>query len=342
MRNVFNQTTHVLVASLLGVAPLLWFQSAKAAQITSRSVTIGSSVPGAVTTHRFNYNYPSVSSVGSLVFEYCSNSPQVGAPCTAPGGLNLSGVSLVEPGYGVHGSSTSNKLILTRAPSMTIVGPEVHTFNNVTNQSTANQTVFVRISSYASIDGTGAYIDEGSVAYSTASPLSVSGYVPPYLTFCVGVVVALDCSNVTGTLLSFGELSKSQPRFLSSQFSVATNDPGGHAVSVTGTTMTSGNNVITALASPQPSQPGTSQFGMNLRANSNPAVGANPAGVGTAVISPNFAIPNQFYFNNQVVASSSISTDFNSFTVSYLINVPSTQPAGFYSTTLTYIAVAAF
>jgi hypothetical protein len=81
---------------------------------------------------------------------------------------------------------------------------------------------------------------------------------------------------------------------------------------------------------------------MNLRVNTSPAVGSNPSGVGTGVISPSFSVPNSYFFNNQVVASSVKSTDFNVFTVSYIVNISGDQQPGIYTTTLTYVAVAAF
>ena len=171
---------------------------------------------------------------------------------------------------------------------------------------------------------------------------TVNGFVPPYLSFCVGITVAGDCSFASGQLLNFGELSKVSPKFLTSQFAGATNDPGGFSTSVTGVTMTSGTNTIPSLSIPQFSSPGVSQFGMNLRSNTNPAVGADPSGIGTSAISPNFANPNLFSFNNQIVTNSTIPTDYNVFTVSYMVNISNSQSPGVYNTTLTYIAVAAF
>ncbi len=346
MRKVWLRSTLVLVASLITATPLLWFNIVSASSLTGRSVRIRSSSPGATTNHLFSFTFPSTTSIGSLSFEYCSNSPQIGAPCVAPVGLDASGVVLDsqtgEVGFSKDGSSTANRIVLTRLPGLTSAIPATYNFSNIINQSTPNSTAYVRIASYSSSDGTGATVDDGAVAYSTASPLNVSGFVPPYLSFCVGVVVAIDCSNATGTRLNFGELSTKEPRYLSSQFSVATNDPTGYVTSVIGTTMTSGNNVIPALAVPLPSQAGVSQFGMNLRANSVPPIGANPAGIGTGVVASNYANPNHFFFKNGAMASSPLPSNYTAFTVSYIVNVNQTQPPGIYTTTLTYVASVAF
>lgn len=338
---------HTTGASLVVVAPLLLFYSAaKAAPLSSRSVDVGSSIVSANTNHFFQFTFPGVASVGSIEFEYCTNSPQIDAPCSAPAGLDLTGATLTaqngETGFSIDASSSSNRLVLTRAPSMTSAIPASYNFTNIINQSTPNQTAYVRIATYGSSDATGPVIDEGAVAYATVNLINVSGFVPPYLTFCVGVTVALNCSSATGSQLSFGELSKTSPNAVSSQFSVATNDPTGYSTTIVGTTMTSGNNIIPALATPAGSQPGVSQFGINLVGNANPSIGANPAGVGTGTPSPNYSTPNQFSFNNNVVALSPLPTEFTAFTVSYLANVSTAQPAGVYTTTLTYITTVSF
>jgi hypothetical protein len=334
------------VSLIIILGSVIYPKTAQADPLTTKSVTVGSSLPGANTTHRFIFTLANVSPVGSIEFEYCINTPFVGTPCTPPTGFTASAASLQsqtgETGFSIHPNTTSNRIVLSRLPVATSAVPVTYNFDNIVNQSTTNSTSFVRIASFASDDGTGPRTDEGAVAYSTSSALSVEGYVPPYIIFCVGVTVNLNCTNTNGTLLSFGELTPLQPRFLSSQFSVATNDPGGYATFVSGPTMTSGNNIIPALESPRQSQSGSSQFGMNLRANSNPAVGSNPQGVGSGAIATGFNTPNQFFFRNQLVASSTISSDFNAFTVSYIVNIAREQQPGIYSTTLTYIASAAF
>lgn len=346
MRNVLNITSHILVAALIVASPLL-LQVANASTLPSRSVTISDSAPSAVNTHRYNFTIETVGSVGSIEFEYCTNSPEIGAFCNVPSGMDVDNAVLSsqsgETGFSIDNANTTpNRLVITRPAGLTSAIPVSYTFDNVTNHIQPRLTIFVRISTFASTDATGPRSDSGAVAYSTTGGISVSGFVPPYLTFCVGVVVALNCANAIGTSLDFGEFSTNQPRFLTSQFSVATNDPAGYAATLAGTTMTSGNNTINPLNSPQSSQPGTSQFGMNLRSNSNPAVGANPSGGGASTIAANYNVPNQFVFINQVITSSTLPTDYNLFTASYIVNISDAQNPGIYSTTLTYIATAAF
>lgn len=345
-RVIKAKTITKTVALLIAVTPLFVIGTANSAVLTSRSVTVGNTQPSAPTTHLIGFTIPGVAPVGSIKLEYCLNSPFVGDSCTLPAGLDLSGVALSgqtgETGFSIHASSNVNTVVLTRPPVATSAIPVTYTLSNAVNPNSASQTVYVRISTYSTDDASGPMVDEGAVLFATADTVSVSGYVPPYLTFCVGVSVAVDCSSASGVLLNFGEFLTNTTKYLSSEYSGATNDPGGFSTSVAGVSMTSGNNIIPPLGSPQTSQPGVSQFGMNLRANSLPSIGADPAGPGTSAPVPQLNNPNQYFFNNQVVSNSPIPTDFRKFTASYVVNVSASQSPGIYSTTLTYIAVAAF
>jgi hypothetical protein len=101
---------------------------------------------------------------------------------------------------------------------------------------------------------------------------------------------------------------------------------------------------------------GIGQFGLDLVANttasSTPAVGANitPADNGTNYRGQpigNYNTPDTFEFNtgNSVANSAdggASGSDAQIYTVSYVVNVPGSQPAGTYTTTLTYICTPTF
>jgi hypothetical protein len=346
-----NGFKYAKVTLLTLVASLLYFGvfslPVSAAELTNRSIVISTSEVGSVASHRYNFRVNTSITVGSLEVEYCTNSPYVGTPCTAPAGFNLAIASMGTQsgltGFNIDPSTTTNKLILSRVPAG--VTPTVNaslTVNNITNPSTPNQTVFVRISTFATNDATGIRGDRGTVAFSTARQLIVNGFVPPYLTFCVANIVAPDCSSTIGNYLDFGELSSSSTRAVTSQFAVATNDVSGYVTTVSGLTLTSGNNTISSLSTGSISIPGTPQFGLNLRANSSPLIGSEKTGVGTGVPNVDFDTPNNYIFKNGNIASSPLSTEFNLFTVSYIANVSPTQPPGVYISTLTYITTVSF
>ncbi len=320
---------------------------AGAADLTSRQIVIGTSRPNTVTAHSFRFNVVSTGTLGSIEFEYCSNSPIVGSPCVAPPGLDVSGANIVlqqgETGFSVHPASTASRLILTRVPSASSPQASRYDLGNIMNPSDQQQSAFVRISTFASTNASGPRADQGAVVFSTARDLTVTGYVPPFLTFCTGITVAMDCSTTDGDFINFGELLRTLPSSATSQFAGATNDPAGYNVSVHGNTMTSGNNVIPALAVNGGSITGTSQYGLNLRQNNAPTVGQDPAGPGTALITSSYGVQNSFrYVSSDILVDSTLPTEFNRFTVSYLVNVSPAQDPGIYATTMTYVAVAAF
>ncbi|HSW85433.1 MAG TPA: hypothetical protein VLF79_02355 [Candidatus Saccharimonadales bacterium] len=339
----------LILIIIIGLAPLfLWVGHIYALRMTNRSITLSTATPSAVASHDFQFTLGSTTDVGSIVFEYCNNSPLFDVPCNpAPAGLSLSGAVLSQQtgntGFVIDNiDSTASKLIISRVPSVGLAVPSNYNFDNIINPSGGDETSYVRISTYTSTQGTGPLIDYGAVAFSTTTNFEVGAFVPPYLNICVGVTVAGDCSNMAGDSLDLGILSNQATRFATSQFAASTNSNTGCAVYSLGTTMTSGNNVIPGMFN-QANQTGVSEFGINLRANNKPIVGQDPSGAGTSIPTANFNTPNSFSFvPGSQLSDSSTATDYNRMTVSYIVNVNGSQPAGVYSTTLTYLASAEF
>jgi len=150
---------------------------------------------------------------------------------------------------------------------------------------------------------------------------------------------------ITDTAVDLGILSASGVKTDSHDMTVDTNANNGFTVTVTGATLASGANTITAIGSTAlASAVGTEQFGINLVANTSPAVGANPSGtapIGFAADQYNAA--DFFAFNSgDAVATSTIPINQTAFTVSYIANITATTEAGTYTTTLTYSATANF
>jgi hypothetical protein len=326
---------------------MLITESVAAAQLTNRSVRVSSAQPSVVTAHSFLFTYATSVSVGSLVFEYC-DSPIFEYPCTAPAGLDVTAASLDSQsgnmGFSIDaGNTTPNRLVLTRLASIAATVASQYDLSNITNPSAAGQTVYVRIATFASIDGSGAYIDNGAVAYAMNAPLSIGAAVPPFLQLCAGVTVSSNCSSASGDRINLGNLSTSSTKAGTSQLAGGTNSVSGYTVFVQGTTMTSGNNTIKALSTQTPSFPGNNQFGINLRDNSVPNIGANTSGSGSAVPMANYNMANQYkYLNGEAIARSTLPSDYNRMTVSYIININDSQPPGVYASTFTYLATATF
>ncbi len=339
----------VMVLASMSLSALSFLtREAVAQQLSLRSVAVSTASISAPTTHDFKFTYVTAGSVGSVAFEYCDNSPLPDQPCNAPSGLDLTSATMSSQsgntGFAIDVvNTTANKLVISRLPAAAVLAPSEYVFTGFSNPSGPARTQFIRIFTYPTADGSGPYTDNGSVAYATTDPFLVGAFVPPFLSFCVGITVASNCSSASGNSIDLGDLSSSHASSAQSQFATGTNDPSGFNIYALGTTMTSGNNVIPQLNSPSPSVAGTSQFGINLRANSSPSVGQDPSGTGSGTPTANYNIPNSYMFSDgDNIATSALPSDFNRMTVAYLVNVSGGQSPGIYSTTLTYMAVVQF
>lgn len=339
-------------AAILGLffATIFPALSARAAQITSRKLTLSSSAPSATsTTYTFNFTVPTTGTpVKSLDILLCTTAS---GTCTTFSGTTTGGSLSSQPtGLGAASGwtgtfSTNGRLQIADSSNATNPSGAVSlVFGGITNPTTANTSFYARITSYSDASWT-TTIDAGTVAGSTANQITVSATVPESLTFCTGTsgITSSSCAGATGTSVALGTLTTTSTGTGTSQIGVTTNAGSGYTITVNGTTLTSGSNTIAALSSPTGSSQGSAQFGMNLRANTSPTIGSDPAGAGSAAPTSNYNTINSFTFNNadQIVSSGS-ADNFRLFTVSYVANITPVTPPGTYSTTLTYICTATF
>jgi len=186
--------------------------------------------------------------------------------------------------------------------------------------------------------------------------------MPESLVFCTGGQVNTtsgvpDCSTATSGALTFNQLfSPTDTATSTSQMAASTNAGSGYNISVNGVTLTSGSNTITAMGTSTAGTRGTSQFGINLKANttstSTPAIGAEvaPSPNGTNLRGEalgGYSTVDHFqYITGDSIADSGFTSlagsDAQIFTISYIVNVPGSQPAGTYTTTLTYICTPTY
>lgn len=335
----------LLVLSSLGLS----FSKVEAVPLLSqRFDKMASSVKSEVTLHQVGFTMTETTTpVGSIGILFCSNTPILQDPCTVPSGFSASAVNLNaqtgDTGFSIHPNTTANRIVLTRPATNPTGVLTTFDFDNITNPDT-NGTYFLRIQTYSSNDGTGPDVQNGGIVIYINNALSVSGEVPPYLTFCVAVsITAFDCSTANNFFIDFGNLLTTVTSHATSQFVVASNAASGYSVTMSGTTLTSGLNTIPALTVPTSSVTGTGQFGLNLRQNTTPSDGTNVVGPGTASPTANYDIPNQYVFNNgDIIASVNHSDDIRKFTANYITNVNSAQPGGVYATTISFICLANF
>lgn len=316
------------IATLLAYFPVV----VSAAQITDRSVEIGSSLASASTTYQFTFTVPTSTAIKSVQLAACQ---EASGGCTAVTGFSGASANLTGQPTNIGASdwvdeSTATALKIKSATNTTSPSAGiVINFDTVTNPS-SNGTYFFQITTYSD-DAYTTAIDTGTVATSTAAEVTVTAAVDETLTF-----------TVTNTSVDLGTLTSSTTGSGTSNLLAGTNASSGYAITYTGTTLTSGSDTITAMAAATTSSQGSEQFGLNLKDNATPNVGAEASG-GTGAAATGYATADNFKFaSGDTVASASGASADTTYTVSYIANVASSTEAGTYTTTIDYVATAQF
>lgn len=359
----------VAIAGILAAHFITLIPNVSAAQIVNRSLTLqsgtndGGSKPGGIVRHLFSFTLPGGSSVGSIRFEYCTTAS---GTCTLPTGAVTTAATLGAE-TGATGftivNTTNGAPYLTRTAAAVAANQAVtYRLDNVTNTTDVNKTFFVRIATYATTNATGGATDTGTVTASTAEPIVLSGTMPESLVFCTGATVGTtlgvpDCSTATAGAITFNQLfSPTDTATSTSQLAASTNAGFGYVVTVNGPTLTSGANTIAPISTATTIVRGTGQFGLNLKANttavSTVAVGTEVAPAADGVnlkgqSAAGYDTVDTFKFTTGDTVANSFNggaggSDAQIYTVSYIANVPGNQPAGTYTTTLTYICTPTF
>jgi hypothetical protein len=201
------------------------------------------------------------------------------------------------------------------------------------------------MTSHATSDASGPHINFGSVKGQVGDGITINTQVPPMLIFCAARTVEIGCGETDGTYFTdMGNLSEDTTLTAQSQMAAGTNATAGFVISVNGTSMTAGTNVINEMDTPGSSEAGANQFGINLVENPQTGVGLNPEGTwANAQPTANYSQPDIFkYTPGDVIAESTNVSLMKKFTVSYIVNVSPSLRAGVYTTTINFIASGRF
>jgi len=357
---------NLTLAALLAVASLLVILapvSVEAAQITNRKFTLSDSAGNAASV---GYTFSSsalpttgtpVQSVDAQVCDAASGT------CNAVSGFTSGSSSLASQPSGLgcasgwtNSTASTGKLRITATCASNPSGAVSIAWSGVHNPTTANLTFYLRVTTYSDTAWT-TPLDTGVVAVSTSQAISLTGTMDENLVFCTGTsITGTNCGTVSGSSVSFGTFSSTATSSGTSVMAASTNGVSGYVITINGATLTcstcSGTPTIAALSSPTTSSTGTAQFGANLKDNATPNVGTevNPSPNGTSLrgqASTGYDTADSYKFvtGNQVAASDNGGagpTNAQTFTVSYIVNVPGNQAAGTYTATMTYICTATF
>lgn len=139
---------------------------------------------------------------------------------------------------------------------------------------------------------------------------------------------------------NLGTLSTERTATKVTSVKIRNNFEGGYTLQVVGEAPKFGNHILNTPATPTESRMGTEQFGINLTANTVPTVGSLPVQIqnkeGEENIfgepTENYRTPNRFmYEDGGVIAQSVMQMGRTDYTISMIVNIANTTPAGHYS-----------
>lgn len=340
--------TSVLCAAAIITLTTVHLLAASGTQLADRSLTLSDGRAGqTAVAYAFQFQPLTTDPIAMVRFQICANDPFPDTPCTAPVGFDAAGATLTDQsgdtGFTLSAQSTTNELVLERTALASAGLQNRYEFSGLTNPTDIG-TYYVRVQTFADVNLTDPSNGYGGIAFVINDAVDVQATVPPYLLFCVGVTVTgFNCNSVIGDYINFGEFDSRQASQASTQMLAATNAVDGYTIRVSGRTLTSGNNEIAAMSITDVSRPGTSQFGLNLRANSAPPGGQEVSGAGSGTPVGGYGQSNFFRFaNGDVVAASTAPDDARKYTTTYVVNVTSGQAPGVYVSTMNYIALGSF
>lgn len=153
---------------------------------------------------------------------------------------------------------------------------------------------------------------------------------------------------VEGGENNLGILSPNATASASTEVSVRSYLSSGYVVQLIGAPPKIPNHTFNNLATPTAPQVGVEQFGVNLRQNTTPAVGADlsqfpDSTFAYGAVTADYNTPNLFAFNeNDIIASSNVSSGRTDYTLSFIMNISTDTPAGLYTTRLHALVVPTY
>ncbi len=122
----------------------------------------------------------------------------------------------------------------------------------------------------------------------------------------------------------------------------------GYTLQIIGDAPKYGNHQLHTPTSPTPSRPGSEQFAINLAKNTTPSIGAQPLQVpenqgAYGAVEDGYSEADKFqYKSGAVVARSSSESGQTHYTVSMIVNIAGSTPAGHYAADFSALIIPAY
>ena len=343
-----------LIMSVFGQIPV-----ASAATITSFSDNLTRLKASTLADHEIKFVSPTGIAAGQTV------TLTFGTPGFTLGTFAVANVDFATGSSGVCSSATYTEQTLAASPSGATWGIATSSATTITltsgsGTSAAGNCVRFRLGANAVTGGTGvSFITNGSAGATTAT-VTVGGnftdsgtlFVPIISNDQVSITATVDPSisfSISTNSIGFGTLTSANARFATSDtlgtstevsahnLIVGTNASSGYGLYVLGATLGSASNTIASIGSTAASSTaGSAQFGLRVSASGGSGTSLPPYSFTTS-----YAYGASTSTQSQIASATapSANTTYSAF---YVANIPAQQPAGAYSTTLTYTAVGSF
>ncbi|MBP9852894.1 hypothetical protein KBC77_02795 [Candidatus Saccharibacteria bacterium] len=237
------------------VAPL-----ASASQLVDRSMQLSDSGAsgGSITTGvgsgtnvSYKLTFTTLAAMQSMVVDFCDNTPLIGdATCTAPAGMTNASAALTANGAWSLGTPDNvYQWRLTNTGSQA-AGTFTFEVTGMVNPNTQNHSYYARITTYSdatygssgtaysSPGSVGSKVDDGGIALSTATPITVTARVMETLSLCTSaaaMAAANSCGSATPPSVVLGHtanniLTSDQTDTASVFTQLSTNAANGYAL----------------------------------------------------------------------------------------------------------------
>lgn len=357
-KSVYKQRIAVVAIIALALSVFGQVQVARAANITSFSDNLSRLKAVTLADHEIKFISPTGIATGqNVVLTF-------GAGFTI-GSFAVTNVDFATGSTGVCSSAVYTEQTLAAGPSGATWGIATSSASSITltsgtGTSSAGNCVRFRLGANAATGGPGtSFITNGSAGVTTAT-IAVAGtftdtgtlFVPIISNDQVSITATVDPSisfSISTNSLGFGSLTSANARFATSDtlgtstetsahnLIVGTNSTSGYGLYVSGGTLTSGVNTITPIGSTAASSTVSSaQFGLRISAS-----GGSGAALAPYSFTTSYAYGASTSTQSQIASAGAPSAN-TTYTAYYVANIPSQQPSGAYSTTLTYTAVGSF
>lgn len=202
--------------------------------------------------------------------------------------------------------------------------------------------------------GGGGRVESNSASYQAHDSLGASAVGDSSSTDFIlqsGLISASEPSLtfiVNNASVNLGALSTSATKTGTATFSVLNYTSYGYIVQILGSPPSNGGYSLTGLSSPDSSQAGQEQFGINLKNNGSPDIGAEAQQVPDSSFSfgaaaTGYNVADSFkYVSGNTIAQATKSSGRTDYTISYIANISINTPGGSYSGDQTLVVTGTY